>query len=112
MPVMQVRIVRMAVRHTRMPVNMRMRLTSRVVGPMCVTMVLVMHMAVLMHHLFVFMLMLVVFNQMEPKAEAHQHGGNDQARRDGLAEQHQGKHRTNEGGRREISSGSRRPQMA
>ena len=94
--VVQVRKVRMAVHHRGMPVRVDMRFASWVIGPMRVPMVLVMYMGMFVHRRLVFMLMLVVFDQMQPKADAHQHGGGNEASGEGFAEQRQGEHGANE----------------
>lgn len=64
MPVVQVRIMRMAVHHVRMPMNMDMRFSGWVVRRMSMAVVLVMHIGMLMQHLLVFMLVLVMLDQM------------------------------------------------
>jgi hypothetical protein len=72
MPVMQVRIVRVPVYETGMPVPMRMWLAGRIAFSMLVLMVFVVVMPMLVLHQLMDMFVLVPLGQVQPEAGAHQ----------------------------------------
>ena len=71
-PVMQVRVMRMPVHERRMTVPMHMRLSGRHVGPVVMSMVLVVPMPVLVFHRVMNVLVIVLLDQVQPEPEAHQ----------------------------------------
>lgn len=72
MPVMDIRIMRMLVRHRRMDVPVHMRFFPVPARVVRVLMMFVMHMEVLMLDSLMRMLMRMMFAQMQPDAERHQ----------------------------------------
>ena len=77
MPMVQIRIVRMRVRHrlVTVPVCVRRRIGHRrVIRTVRVPVVLVMHVRVRVFHRPMVMLVLMPFRQMEPDAERHERG--------------------------------------
>ncbi len=83
MPVLVMHVGDMRVRMAQaaMLVRMRMRLAGRVAGLVRVPMMLVMHVGVRMGGRLVHVLMLVVFGQMQPHADRHQHARRRRAAR-------------------------------
>ena len=75
--VMQVWEMRMPVHQLGVPVNVHVRLPGRIVRSVRVLMVLVMYVGMLVHHLFVRMLVLVTFCQVQPESGAHEQGGRE-----------------------------------
>jgi hypothetical protein len=71
-----------------MPVGVR--LAGRVIGTVGVAVVLIMHMAVLVRHRLVAVLVVMLLGQMQIDAQAHEQGGADQLNGDRLAKQGQG----------------------
>jgi hypothetical protein len=67
-PVVQIRKMRMAMHQRNVTMHVHVRFSWRVIRPMGMLVVLVMHMGVLMHHLFMCVLVLMVLNKMEPQA--------------------------------------------
>jgi hypothetical protein len=109
-PMVQVWIVGMSVDHRRMLVHVDKRFSRRVIRFVPMPMVFVMHMGMLVNHLVVRMLVFVLLDEVHVNADPHQDGSRGQAGRNGLAEQHQGKDRTNEGCRGEAGAGPGRPE--
>ena len=82
---MQIRIVRMFVRHRRVPVTMRVRFADRIVWPMGMVVMFIVPVPKLVHHLNVPVLVLMLFGHVQIDAKRHQGARNEQARCDGLA---------------------------
>ena len=76
-PMVQVRIVGMSVHHRRVPVHVDVRLTWRVIRSVLVLVVLIMHVGMLVYHLLMHMLVLMMFNEVQPQAHTHQHSGSN-----------------------------------
>jgi hypothetical protein len=77
-PVVQVRVVRVAVDQPRVAVPVRVRLARRVTGPMGVPVVRVVHVRVLV-------LVLVPLGQVEPDAQTHEPARDQEPERHRLA---------------------------
>jgi hypothetical protein len=75
-PVMEVRIMRMAVPHCRVLVLVAMRLVPVPAGRMLVPVMLVVHVLVRVCHALVDVLMLVALRHVQPHAGRHQRAGN------------------------------------
>jgi hypothetical protein len=73
--VMQIRIVRMAVPQAGVAMSVRMWLAGRIVWPMHVLMVLIVHVPMFVLNLLVQMIVFVPFHQVEIEADPHQHRG-------------------------------------
>jgi hypothetical protein len=58
-----------------MPVHVDMRLAPRVIRSMLMPVVLVVYVGMLVYHLLMHMFMLMMFNEVQPQAHAHQHSG-------------------------------------
>jgi hypothetical protein len=75
MPVVNVRVVAVAMAQRLVAVGVGMRLPGRVTGQVVVLVVLVMDMAMSMLQRFVFVPMLMTLRQMQPHPSCHQGGG-------------------------------------
>jgi hypothetical protein len=73
--VMEIRIVRMAVPQANVAMPVRMRLARRIIGPMYVLMVLIVHMPMFVLDLLVQMFVFMPLHQMEIQTDPHQHRG-------------------------------------
>ena len=80
-PVMQVRVMRMPMHERCMAMPMRMGLSRRYVGPMLMSMVLIVPVPVLVLHGIMNVLVIVLLRQVQPEPEAHQTARNKQLRR-------------------------------
>ena len=78
MPMMRVRIVRVAVPNAGMDMEMRMRFAGRLFSQMLMLVMEVVHMPVLMLRRLVFMQVLMPLGQMQPYSNGHQDTGCDQ----------------------------------
>src|SRR3546814_2907608 len=96
MPVMKIRIVRMAVNQRPVAMGMDMRLARRIVLAMGVLVVRIMDVGMRMVERFVDMIMVMPLDQVQPQANPHQHRRYDQSGRDRLAEHRQCEHRSEE----------------
>lgn len=67
--------MRMAVAHRAMLVGMGVRLSGRIVRPVAVAMMVVMHMRMVVRQRFMVVHMGVPLGQMQPDTEAHQKAG-------------------------------------
>ena len=65
-PVMQIRIVGMAMAQRGMPVDVHMRLARRISRPMLMLVMGIMAMGMFMQHFLVAVLMLMLLGQMQP----------------------------------------------
>ncbi len=74
-PVMDVRIMRVAMAQLLVTMAVAVRLTRWIVRPMLMLVVLIVAVEVRVLHAFVPMLMLVTFRQMQPNARPHEHRG-------------------------------------
>jgi hypothetical protein len=72
MPVMQIGVVGMPVHQPDMLVPMRVRLTGRIDVSMLVLVMSIVTMPVFVSRRFVEVIVLVLFGQVQPKAQAHQ----------------------------------------
>ena len=88
--------MRMAVHEPRMRMGMRVRLARRIVRRVRMTMVRVVHVAMLVHVRVVRMLVHVALGEMEIKPHRHQPGGGDEDGRHRLAEDGDGERHANE----------------
>lgn len=100
--VMDVGIMRMAVNEPRMSVDMDMGFAGGIVSPMSMTVVRVVRMRVFVDERFVFVLVLVVFHEMQVEARRHQSCRDQKLWRERLVEDGDRDDRANEGSRREI----------
>lgn len=114
MPVRVVHVgdVRVCVTHPLVTVQMGMRLAGRIVRCMDMLVVLIMHVWMDMLHRLVLMFVLVILSQMQPDTKAHQQACNNELNGDGLAQEHDCYDGPDERRGREISAGSRRPEMS
>ena len=113
--VVDIREMPVTVDHGRMAMNMDMGFAGWIQRAMNMPVVLVMHMAVLMRHRFVRVLMLMLLGEMEVDAEPHQHPGDRKLQRKGLAQQADRDERAEKWRHSVVSAGSRRanfPQCA
>ena len=94
--VVDVGVVRVAVDERRVAVAVDVRLARRVERRMGVPVMLVMHVGVLVNQLLVAVLVLVMLGEMEPEPRRHQRAGDDEARRDRVAEQQDREQRADE----------------
>jgi hypothetical protein len=99
----------MSVPHRRMPAHVNMRLARRVIRPVLMLVVLIMHVGMLVRHLLMRMLMFVALDKMQPQARAHQQCDGNQSESKGLPEQRQSKHCSDEGRRGKVGARPRRP---
>ena len=99
--VVQVGVVRVPVHERRVAVPVGVRLLHRPAGNVRVPVVLVVHVPVLVLHRLVRVLVLVPLGQVEPEAEGHEPGGEEQARRRRLAEHRDCERGADERGERE-----------
>ena len=95
-PVVNVRIMGVAVRQRLMPVRMHVRLADRVVGPVSVPVVHVVDVGMGVRHRFVSVAMSVALGEMEPEPEAHQCSGRQKAERHLFPPEEQAQHRADE----------------
>ena len=86
MPMMDVRVVRMAVQQRLVAMLVGMRLLSAPGGVVRVPMVRVVNVQVIVSERFVPMLVFVPLGQMQPDAERHRSCGRPKNQRDGLSE--------------------------
>lgn len=108
--VMKVGIVRVFVAHGGMTVQVRVRLGDRAVMTMLV--VVVMNVLVFMLDLFVAVLMLMPFREVEPEAKSHQDTRCAEPPRQFVSQQNDGQRRPDERSKGEIGPGPRCPEMA
>jgi len=87
-PVMNIRIMGMAVPDRLVPMPMRVRFDHGL--GVLVAMVLVMHMDVLVLESLVHMPVFMAFGKMQPKSQAHQSSGDRQRGAQRLAQKHNG----------------------
>ena len=106
MPMVLIRKMRMTVDQGRMAMAMRVRFVGCDIRPMCMLMVFVVNMRVFMLQFLVFVLMVMAFNDMKIKANAHQGRCSDHLPGDGLGEQNHAEHRTEKRRCGEVSAGS------
>ena len=102
---MEIGIVRMSVPHRRMRVPVRVRLAHRHRVAMLVLVMLVMAVRVLVRERRMDVLMVVVFGQVQPDAEPHECGGDEERRCRCFAERHDGAECTDERRGCEIGAG-------
>jgi hypothetical protein len=87
---MDVGIMPLAPPRAQVNVPVRVRLTRRLRAVMGMLMVFVVHMAVFVRELLVFMVMRVAFRQMDVDTDRHQLTGRQQPDRDGFPEPRRG----------------------
>ena len=112
MSVMQIRVVRVFVRHRVVPMPMTMRLASRIIWAMCMLVVGIMSVPMLVLDRIVLVFMLMRFGQVQIEADRHQDTRNDQTSSKLLMEHRYREQRAHERGRREVSTCSCGPQVA
>ncbi len=100
----QVGIMLMPVHHRRMAMPMRVRFARRVAGPMCMLMVLVVHMTMLMFYRLMGVFVDVPFGEMKVNPNRHEHAGAEELDGHGLIEQRNGDDCSEERRRREIGA--------
>ena len=114
-PVMDVRIVRVRMNQRFVLVRTGVRGWighRRVVRPVHVLMMLVVHVRVLVRHRLVAVLVLVTFGEMEPEADAHQRGRHDEGDTRPLPEDQERRDGADEGRRGELRARARRAEAA
>jgi hypothetical protein len=112
MPMMEVRVVGMAVDEFNVRVAMCMRLAGRIRATMPVPMMVVVTMPVFVLEGPVCMFVIVPFGQVQPESRAHQPRSGDQSRGNRLVQQDDGEQRSHERSQRKIGGRPRRPQVA
>lgn len=103
-PVVQVRVMSVAMNHRCVPMPVAVRLTRRDVRRMLMLVMAVMDMAMLMLERLVHMLMPVRFGQVQPNPDRHQDPSDDKRHGDGFAEHRHRQKRAEERGGREIGA--------
>ena len=104
MPMMDVGIVGMGVRHFLMFVRVAVWLSRWVVGGVFVLVMFVVDMAVFMLHRLVCVFVFVSLRKVQPDADAHERSRHAKKNRESFLEDHQGEHGPDERGEREIST--------
>ena len=110
-PMVRIGEMRMAVGHGFMGVPVPVRRFGRNAGGVRMLMVFVMHVHVLVVNRLVRVRVLVAFRQMQPDAQSHCRGGQQQPRRDRLSQQRHRHRGPKEGRDREVGAGARCAQM-
>ena len=87
-----------------MLVYVAVRLSWRVVGGVFMLVVFIMGVAVVMLHRLVLVFVFVPLRKVQPHADTHERSRHAKENGESFLEDHQGKHRPNEGGEREIST--------
>lgn len=77
MPVVKVGIMRMAVDQAPMDMGVDMRLSERILGTVGMLVMFIVNMGMRMVERFVDVLMIMPLDQVQPKADPHQHCGYD-----------------------------------
>ena len=104
MSVMQIRVVRVFVRHRVVPMPMTMRLASRIIWAMCMLVVGIMSVPMLVLDRIVLVFMLMRFGQVQINADRHQDTRTDQMSSKLLMEYGDREQCAHERGRREVST--------
>ena len=112
MPMMQIRVMGMPMHQWCVPVPMRMRLAGRIGQGVLMLVVRIVMMPVRVLHRLVKMLVVVLLDQVEPEAEAHEASGDDQLRRQWFAQHADREDSAHKGREREIGARARRAEMA
>jgi hypothetical protein len=112
MAVMDVRKVRVTMRQSGVHVPVRVRLSRRLGAIMAVLVMPVMHVPMLVGHLFVAMLVLVALRQMKPDAEGHEGTGRNDLDRHRFPQNEHGDQPSEEWSQREIGPGPSRPDVS
>lgn len=110
--VVDIRVVRVLVRHHDMLMRMVVRLLAAPVEVVHMLMVRVMYMAMLVLQCLMFVLVLMPLGQMQPHAGSHQRTGQPEGQRGGLAQQQDSQRGADERRGREVGAGTRRTQAA
>ena len=87
MTMVQIGKVTMAMSQWLVPMPMAMRFAVRLARPVVVLVMRVMDVTVFMFERFMAMVMLMALTEVQPDADSHQRGGNQQRYRNLLAEQ-------------------------
>ena len=98
--------------HGPMAMSVQMRLARWVRRTVRMAMVLVMQMGMLMLHRFVAVFVLMLFGQMEIKADRHQDAGKGKLQREGLTQQNDRKKSAEEGCDGVVGAGACRADLA
>src|SRR5437764_14198732 len=102
MPVVDVRVVRVAVPQRLVAVRVAVRLAGRVVGAVFVPVVFVVDVPVVVFQRLVLVFVLVPLGQVQPHPETHQAGGQDEGDRNRLPLEDQGEGGTGDWGQPEV----------
>jgi len=108
---MDVRVMGMGMPHRRVEVRVAVGFPCGVVGTMRVLMMLVVDVAVVVKHFFVFVHVFVALRQVEPHTYTHERGRRQKDERDCPLEDEQGQSRPDEGRQREIGPGASRSKV-
>ena len=111
MPMVDVRVVRMAVQQRLVMMLVGMRLFAVPARLVRVAMVRVVDVRVIVSERFVQMLVFVPLGQVQPDAERHQGRGRQENGRDGLSEERDRNHGADERCGREVGAGARAAEM-
>ena len=103
--VMHVGDVRMLVRQTVMAMPVRVRLARRIVGPVGVPMVHIVHMRMAMLLGLMDVLVVMILGQVQPDADAHEQASDRELQRHGLAQSNHRYEGADKRGRREVGTG-------
>lgn len=107
MPMMNVGKVRMGVLEPFVRVNVRMRLTRRIIRIVCVLMVCIMDVAVPMRLPHMRVRVFVPLREVQPKPDSHEGGSDEEQPRHRVTPEQQSTRGSHEGRQREVRSGAR-----
>ena len=89
-PVVNIRIMRVAVRQFLVPMRVRVRFTRWIAGSMNVLVMRVMRVPMVVHQRFMAMLMRVALGQVQPNSGGHKQAGDQKSRAHCIAEKRDG----------------------
>jgi len=110
--VVDVRVMRMGMHHRFVPMPMRMWFAGRIVGPVLVLMMFVVHVLVFMLHRFVRVFVFVSLSEVEPHTNAHEERADRETARYRLVKRDHRKQSANERRGREIRACARRSKVS
>ena len=111
-PVMDVGEMGVTMTHRSVHVPVRMRLPWRLAAIMAVLVVSIMHMPMLVGHLFVAMFVLVALRQMEPDSNGHEQSGDSKLDRHRFPQNEYGDQPAEEWSQREVCPGPGRSDVS
>lgn len=111
-PVMDVGKMGVTMTQRSVHVPVRVRLPWRLAAIMAVLVVLIMHMSMLVGHLFVAMLVLVALRQMKPDSNGHEKSGDNELDRHRFSQNEHGDQPAEEWSKREVRSGPGRSDVS